>query len=160
MIVNTSPLLKGRSCSDVPLKLYLATHSVPCGHGVYGKMCKSPISKQIFKRLLIRHVLNHVVYLSFHMHDCFYSRGLSYLDLCHGEAVWSSHRWRFLAANIRAGKHTHAYLQEGIRIESGGRPRFRDIHLTTNKFSGRQLIHFAVQKWLSHQTCQLLSEHT
>lgn len=34
MIVSTSPLLNGRSCSDVPLKLYLATHSVPCGHGL------------------------------------------------------------------------------------------------------------------------------
>lgn len=33
MMVNTSPFLKGRSCSEVPLKLYLATHSVPCGQG-------------------------------------------------------------------------------------------------------------------------------
>lgn len=141
MIVNTSPLLKGRSCSDVPLKLYLATHSVPCGHGVYGKMCKSPISKQIFNRLLIRHVLNHVVYVSFNMYNCLYnSRGLAYLDLCHGEVVRSSHRWRFLAANIRAGKHTHALPTERIWIESLGRPRFRDIHLTTNKFSGFALL--------------------
>lgn len=47
IIVNTSPLLKGKSCSDVPLKLYLATHSVPCGHGVYGNIGKSSISKHI-----------------------------------------------------------------------------------------------------------------
>ena len=32
IIVKMSPLLKGKSCSVVPLKLYLATHSVPCGH--------------------------------------------------------------------------------------------------------------------------------
>lgn len=55
IIVNTSPLLKGRSCSDVPLKLYLATHSVPCGHGVYGNMCRSQIRKHVSKKLLIRH---------------------------------------------------------------------------------------------------------
>lgn len=59
MIVNTSPFLKGRSCSDVPLKLYLATHSVPCGHGAFGKMDRSQISREIhFKSLLTRHALN------------------------------------------------------------------------------------------------------
>lgn len=34
MMLRTSPLQKGRSCSVVPWKLYLATHSVPGGHGV------------------------------------------------------------------------------------------------------------------------------
>lgn len=34
MMVKMSPLLNGRSCSEVPLKLYLATHSVPWGHGL------------------------------------------------------------------------------------------------------------------------------
>lgn len=57
IIVNTSPFLKGRSCSDVPLKLYLATHSVPCGHGAFGKTDRTPISRNILKTSLIRLVL-------------------------------------------------------------------------------------------------------
>lgn len=64
IIVSTSPLLKGRSCSDVPLKLYLATHSVPCGHGVYGNIGRSQISKHILNKLFIRHVcLSALLYL-------------------------------------------------------------------------------------------------
>lgn len=35
-MVRTSPLLKGRSCSAVPWKLYLAMHSVPDGHTAWG----------------------------------------------------------------------------------------------------------------------------
>lgn len=33
MMVKTSPLQKGRSCSLAVWKLYLATHSVPVDHG-------------------------------------------------------------------------------------------------------------------------------
>lgn len=33
MMVNTSPLQKGRSCSLAVWKLYLAMHSVPVDHG-------------------------------------------------------------------------------------------------------------------------------
>ena len=87
MIVNTSPLLKGRSCSDVPLKLYLATHSVPCGHGVYGNKGRSLISK------LMCHQACLALYPgSDTQNSLWYSGDLSYLDLCHGEVVQSSHR--------------------------------------------------------------------
>lgn len=34
-MVSTSPLQKGRSCSAVPWKLYLAIHSVPDGQAAY-----------------------------------------------------------------------------------------------------------------------------
>lgn len=62
------------------------------------------ISKQIFTKSLIRHVLLWVLTCT-----SLFFRGPSYLDLCHGEAVQSSHRWCFLAATIRAGKHTQTY---------------------------------------------------
>lgn len=35
MMVSTSPLQKGRSCSLAVWKLYLATHSVPVDHGAW-----------------------------------------------------------------------------------------------------------------------------
>lgn len=44
-MVRTSPLLKGRSCSAVPWKLYLAIHSVPDGQTAWsgrGGRCQSP----------------------------------------------------------------------------------------------------------------------
>lgn len=74
IIVNTSPFLKGRSCSDVPLKLYLATHSVPCGHGAFGKTDRTPISRNIFKALLIRHVLTCDLWA---LHERLHSAGVS-----------------------------------------------------------------------------------
>ncbi len=61
IIVNTSPLLKGRSCSDVPLKLYLATHSVPCGQGV----CRD-MSRLLINKIISFHQACLVVHLSLH----------------------------------------------------------------------------------------------
>lgn len=96
MMDSTSPLLKGRSCSVVPLKLYLATHSVPCGHGVYG----TDLSQ------MIHQTRNNISFRTQFWHTQTARLGPSYLDLCHGEAVWSSHKRWPLSCYIRAGTHT------------------------------------------------------
>lgn len=105
IIVNTSPLLKGRSCSDVPLKLYLATHSVPCGHGTCGKMDRSQISRKNIKSSLTRHALTCDLWV---LHERLLCRSFTDLDICHGGVFQSSHRSRFLTEIIRAGKHAPA----------------------------------------------------
>lgn len=63
-----------------------------------GDVGRSLISKQITFLFL---------YLCSDTQPCLSFSGLSYLDLCHGEAVQSSHRSGFLASTIRAGKHIH-----------------------------------------------------
>lgn len=55
MMVNTSPLLKGRSCSEVPLKLYLATHSVPCGQGAWQKGGRITMSEHVRQKIISYH---------------------------------------------------------------------------------------------------------
>lgn len=65
-----------------------------------GDVGRSLISKQITFLFL---------YLCSDTQPCLSFSGLSYLDLCHGEAVQSSHRSGFLASTIRAGKHTHTH---------------------------------------------------
>lgn len=133
MIVSTSPLLKGRSCSDVPLKLYLATHSVPCGHGIYSDVGRWKNKKRFY--LCVR------VYPRSDMHRRLYFTGLSYLGLCHGEAVRSSHRWGFLAATMRAGKHTQTCdTCEEEKGQCAGRSSFADIRFNHKQTQPRKWI--------------------
>lgn len=59
-----------------------------------------------------------------------YSRGLTHLDLCHVEAVQSSHRRCLLAAIIRAGHYTHQqYLLRETVYDQYLRPCFTENSL-------------------------------
>lgn len=102
IIVSTSPFLKDRSCSDVPLKLYLATHSVPCGHVAFGKTDRTQMSRNIF--LLIGSIDLWPVFAWMFVRRRYFTD----LDICHGGVFQSCYRSRFLTAIIRAGKRTPA----------------------------------------------------
>ena len=74
MMVSTSPLAKGRSCSLVAWKLYLATHSVPVDHGTCRENTRqTDVGRQtpahvllLKKRIQVGNTWVHVVFVQKH----------------------------------------------------------------------------------------------